>query len=287
MAEHIERYQQQTTEGGAEMAYNWEIEIQGGYGWLLESDQTSSLLATGHPHPGDGAEHQMMLIVDPQKIEVEGDADPARFWWLLTGVNTLASSAGRGVTRPKNSQSKKELPNDPDRLEDWDDEEWLPPRLKAVQNPRERASASLSLPGGTLSVLPPTNLGAKRAVWVFPDHARGEKALTDRLQLNVPAEPSLQLRGHNLALTLKPAEGADPQHPLRLWIRHELELTDRPLSVGFKLHHWVALTTAFAANPARQVPALTRFKGSAIAPNGAPLGMFSPGNLCPPVLLDA
>ena len=289
---------------GARKGYPFSLTVQGGYGWLFSGGKVTLMTLKKESCSCEPyfAEHHMMLITSDRFVEVDKSTTyPAKSdgmgnsTWMLTGATKfIQGMPGAGITERHGTTDWAKLadpygPGDPDDDPSWNDALWLPTREKAKANAITLASNTFELTDGDLTVCRPRNPQAVVGRWVFKDKGGNErkKALTDVLNLTVNVVElvvgieTTMADGKTGTIVLKPVSGGAF---LPVSLRHEAKLVSLPLSDGVPLPHLAMLYDFVKDQQCADAIVPTYLKRTDL-PNEPPKGR-TPGDLCPPLMLD-
>jgi hypothetical protein len=280
--------------GGVRASYDWTLEIRGGYGWLFKKDATVKVMSIKKTSC-DALDHPMLLIVaegdglvDPATTYKPNETDGMMSWSLdgdtrfISGLPTLGLTQGprRTWTELKDPYSPKDLESDAA----WDDQVWLTERVKARSDAESRASRSLLVPYGRLSVGRPQSEWGRKCRWAFTDGKNQvrRKALTDRLLVSARLDEPIGLQTAKGNIYLRPADGL-----LSMIVQSSLDLEHQTFKVGDKLPH-IAMLYDFADGTDCAKAVVPAIEARPDVPFPVPVvgAPFSPGDLCPPLMLD-
>jgi hypothetical protein len=283
-------------------AYDWTLTVQGGYGWWFKKNGNKtnvSLLALEKAKctcstSSDCIDHPMLLITFANKVEIDGDTtyqptvqDNMLVWVLEGPTRFIKGMPGNGIRElPGTKWDEIKDPYGPEHPEEsiqWDDQVWLPERLRAKNNAASYASAELLLTDGKLTVCPPRNEKAKVGRWVFKEgNTTKRKALTDVLELSGEMQDVLGIETKAGKIFLKPKTSR-----MHLSIRHMTDPGTTTLTEGEPPPHYAQLFDFVDGQNCKDaVLPVFELRKDIKKKHDVDKDGFTPGDLCPPVILN-
>jgi hypothetical protein len=278
--------------------YKWTLTVQGGYAWWFKTTggKTSvSLLALDTDKctcvpKSQCIDHPMLLIAFANKVELGSGttyqpvAVGNMLWWRLEGATEfIKGMPGDGISETPGTKwtdlQDPYGPQFPDDVSQWDDQVWLPERMKAKTDAESYAATAFLLTDGTLAVRPPRNLKAKAGRWMYKGGTAGRKALTDVLELSGHAQDEIGIRTKGGDIFLKPKTGQ-----MGLWIRHMAEPGTTVITEGQPPPHYAQLFDFVDGQNCKSADLPVFELRKDVKPPAAE--GLTPGDLCPPVILN-
>lgn len=273
-------------------AKTWTLQIQGGYGYLFKKDATVLAMSRGPSSCATYYDHKMTLVVaqglldDPNSSPYPPTTQNYLHTWVLEGPTVFTGGVpGGGVTQGLKSDWKglgePFAPANPADPGDWDDQVWLTERQTAVKDVEKLAARSILVPSGAMSVSPPMNVFGLIGRWQFAFTSGTQwKALSDVVSFTNPLTGPITLEttvgGSRAKIVLKP-KGTT----LRVSIRHKAILDLDAYQQNEPLRH-ISMLYEFAGMDCTKVVVPTYQIRTGYNPPPQP----SPGDLCPPLMLD-